>query len=242
MIGSKTVSDRLNLLDSCSKIIFNSEWSKKQFLKDLKNFYHKSKKLEVIHQSTNKTKVDLNKKEKLITFVGKLNTSKGYDIYKDAIIRILNEFNNWKGYSIGDEDRKRPIINHKNHKELGFLKHKKVLQFLKDKGADVLGIDASLGNKQVGTDLNEEQLLELISSHSGEVTLLLSPMGGQGFLIGRGNLQLSPNVLKGININDILNWGDDYQLIFTANKKFRNTMKKHKLGYEKIGVLLNSKK
>ena len=68
----------------------------------------------------------------------------------------------------------------------------------------VLGIDASLGNKQVGTDLNEEQLLELISSHSGEVTLLLSPMGGQGFLIGRGNLQLSPNVLKGININDIL--------------------------------------
>ena len=68
----------------------------------------------------------------------------------------------------------------------------------------VLGIDASLGNKQVGTDLNEEQLLNLISSHSGEVTLLLSPMGGQGFLIGRGNLQLSPNVLKGININDIL--------------------------------------
>ena len=62
MNGSKLVSEREDLLIKCSKIIFNSEWSKKQFLKDLKNFYHKSKKLEVIHQSTNKSKVDLNKK------------------------------------------------------------------------------------------------------------------------------------------------------------------------------------
>ena len=36
------------------------------------------------------------------------------------------------------------------------------------------------------------------------MTLLLSPMGGQGFLIGRGNLQLSPNVLKKIGIENIL--------------------------------------
>ena len=72
MIGSKTVDERINLLSICSKIIFNSEWSKKQFLKDLKNFYHKSKKLEVIHQSINKTSVNLENKSKLITFVGKL--------------------------------------------------------------------------------------------------------------------------------------------------------------------------
>ena len=50
MNGSKTTSERLELLSNCSKIIFNSEWSKKQFLKDLKTFYHKSKKLIVIHQ------------------------------------------------------------------------------------------------------------------------------------------------------------------------------------------------
>ena len=62
MIGSKSVTDRINLLNTCSKIIFNSEWSKKQFLKDLKSFYHKSKKLEVIHQSINKTYVNLRKK------------------------------------------------------------------------------------------------------------------------------------------------------------------------------------
>ncbi len=67
-----------------------------------------------------------------------------------------------------------------------------------------LGIDATAGNEQVGTDLSESDLLELLSEHDGPTTLLLSPMGGQGFLIGRGNLQLSPEVLRLIGINNIL--------------------------------------
>ena len=74
-------------------------------------------------------KKNLKKKNK-ITFVGKLNTSKGYDIYKDAVIKILDEFKDWKAFSIGDESRSRPIINHINHKELGFLNHKKILKIL----------------------------------------------------------------------------------------------------------------
>jgi len=67
-----------------------------------------------------------------------------------------------------------------------------------------LGIDATVGNEQVGTDLSESDLLELLSEHDGPTTLLLSPMGGQGFLIGRGNLQLSPQVLRLIGIGNIL--------------------------------------
>ena len=67
-----------------------------------------------------------------------------------------------------------------------------------------LGIDATIGNEQVGTDLSESDLLELLSGHDGPTTLLLSPMGGQGFLIGRGNLQLSPEVLRLIGIENIL--------------------------------------
>ena len=68
----------------------------------------------------------------------------------------------------------------------------------------LLGIDATLGSKQIGTDLNEQQLLELISEHEGDCTLLVSPMGGQGFLLGRGNLQLSPDVLRAIGIEAVL--------------------------------------
>jgi predicted polyphosphate/ATP-dependent NAD kinase len=67
-----------------------------------------------------------------------------------------------------------------------------------------LGIDATSGSEQVGTDLDESGLIELLDSHDGPVTLLLSPMGGQGFLIGRGNLQLSPTVLSSIGIDNIL--------------------------------------
>jgi predicted polyphosphate/ATP-dependent NAD kinase len=68
----------------------------------------------------------------------------------------------------------------------------------------LLGIDATIGDEQVGTDLNEESLLDLISGHQGAYTLLVSPMGGQGFLLGRGNLQLSPDVLRAIGIDSVL--------------------------------------
>ncbi len=68
----------------------------------------------------------------------------------------------------------------------------------------LLGIDATIGEKQIGTDLNEESLLKLISNHKGECTLLVSPMGGQGFLLGRGNLQLSPDVLRAIGIEAVM--------------------------------------
>ncbi len=67
----------------------------------------------------------------------------------------------------------------------------------------LLGIDIQhSGNMYL--DLNEKQLLEKLSSHKGNKILLLSPMGGQGFLIGRGNLQLSPDVIREIGISNIL--------------------------------------
>ena len=69
------------------------------------------------------------------------------------------------------------------------------------------------------TDLNEATLLEVISGHVDEhqhprpLLLLLSPMGGQGFLIGRGNLQLSPAVLRAIGHDNILGVATPSKLI-----------------------------
>ena len=128
MIGSKTTNERIYLLNVCSKIIFNSEWSKKQYLKDLDNFYYKSKKLEVIHQSINKSKVNLKKKENIIVFVGKLNSAKGFDIFGEAILKILNKYPKWKSIVIGDEPREKLIFSHKNLKVLGFQNHSTVLK------------------------------------------------------------------------------------------------------------------
>ena len=66
---------------------------------------------------------------------------------------------------------------------------------------NTLGIDITVGGNIIGSDLNENEILSALKEHQGDVILLLSPMGGQGFLIGRGNLQLSPDVLRIIGGN-----------------------------------------
>ncbi len=127
MKGSKSASERINLLKNVEKIIFVSEWVQRRFFIDIdKRLLNKT---EVVYPSIHK-QINLLKKDKKIVFVGKLNPSKGYDIYRDAIIKILDEFKDWKAYSIGDESRNKPIINHINHIELGYLSHKEVLNFL----------------------------------------------------------------------------------------------------------------
>ena len=127
MIGSKAKNQRINLFNKSYKIIFNSEWSKKRFLNGLDKVFYKSEKLIVIYQSTNKVKINLNKKKNWIIFVGKLNRAKGYDLFGNAVLKILNKFPNWKAIAIGDEPREKLIFTHKNLKKLGFLKHEKVL-------------------------------------------------------------------------------------------------------------------
>jgi glycosyltransferase involved in cell wall biosynthesis len=126
MSGSKTISERNKIINNVDKIIFISKWVKDRFFKGIDNLF--PDKIEVIYHS-----VDIRKKvikSNYIVFVGKLNYSKGYDIYKDAILKILDEFPSWKGLSIGEESRRKIYINHKLHKELGFINHKKTLEIL----------------------------------------------------------------------------------------------------------------
>ncbi|CAI8218882.1 MAG: Uncharacterised protein [Methanobacteriota archaeon] len=69
----------------------------------------------------------------------------------------------------------------------------------------LLGIDISKGNQLIGADLSENEIIKILENNeNNELILLLSPMGGQGFLIGRGNLQLSPKVLRKIGIGNIM--------------------------------------
>ena len=126
MNGSKTIEERLFILKNVEKIIFVSEWVKDRFFKDLD--LKLSTKTEVVYPSVNKQKAT--KKYKYITFVGRLNHSKGYDIFQKSIQKILDEFPEWKSLSVGDEDRRSIYINHNQHKELGFLSHKRTLDIL----------------------------------------------------------------------------------------------------------------
>ena len=138
MNGSKSTNERLSLLNQCSKIIFNSEWSKKRFLTGLNDIYKKSERLLVIHQSTQKQKINLNEKKNIITFVGKLNKAKGFDIFGEAIIDILNKYKKWKAVVIGDEEREKHYFKHKNLNLLGFKTHNEVLQIFKKTSISVV--------------------------------------------------------------------------------------------------------
>ena len=126
MKGSKNISERLKILSSVDKLIFVSEWVRERFFLDIDKKLQS--KTEVIYPSVYKQ--EATKKKKNIIFVGRLNHSKGYDLFKDAVIKILNEFPLWQAYSVGDEDRRSIYISHPRHKELGFIKHKETMNLL----------------------------------------------------------------------------------------------------------------
>ncbi len=138
MAGSKTINERIILLNLCSKIVFNSEWSKNRFLSNLDEIYIKSPKLIVIRQSADKQSVNLKDKEKIITFVGKLNKAKGYDIFGSAIIDVLKDYKDWKAIVIGDEEREKINFYHERLKILGFKKHNEVIKFFKRSSISVV--------------------------------------------------------------------------------------------------------
>jgi predicted polyphosphate/ATP-dependent NAD kinase len=67
----------------------------------------------------------------------------------------------------------------------------------------LLGIDAVYSGKVVGNDLNEKEIIELLEKYP-KAKIVLSPIGAQGFILGRGNLQLSPKIIKKIGLDNII--------------------------------------
>ena len=131
MNGSTSKKNRLFLLNKIDKILFNSKWSQERFFIGLENMSLLKQKTSVCYQSTSRTKIDFKKKENLISFVGKLNSAKGYDIFGKTILRILDKHKNWKAIVVGDEPREKHFFQHKNLKIKGYMKHKQVLNLLK---------------------------------------------------------------------------------------------------------------
>ena len=127
MKGAKSIRERMYLLENVDKIIFISEWVKERFFKDLPEL--SDNKTQVIYHSIDPVKVNV-KKKKYIIFVGKLNKSKGYDLYCKSMFKILNKNKDWKAYSIGEEKRFQNYPTHRRHLNLGQISHNKVLDFL----------------------------------------------------------------------------------------------------------------
>src|SRR5439155_11165631 len=66
----------------------------------------------------------------------------------------------------------------------------------------LLGIDAVLGGKTTATDVNEAAILRLLHRYP-TAQLVVTPVGGQAFILGRGNLQVSPPVLRRIGTRNV---------------------------------------
>lgn len=58
----------------------------------------------------------------------------------------------------------------------------------------LLGVDAVKDGALVGADLNEQQLLQLMEGH--ETRIIVGVLGGHGSLFGRGNQQISAEVIR----------------------------------------------
>lgn len=66
----------------------------------------------------------------------------------------------------------------------------------------LLGVDALYGGELVGRDLGERELLELLDRHD-RAQIVVTPLGGNGFVFGRGNRQFTPAVIRRVGADHV---------------------------------------
>jgi predicted polyphosphate/ATP-dependent NAD kinase len=58
----------------------------------------------------------------------------------------------------------------------------------------LIGVDVVLNRQLLAADVGERRLLELLEGHPAKI--VITPIGGQGYLFGRGNQQISAEVIR----------------------------------------------
>ena len=66
----------------------------------------------------------------------------------------------------------------------------------------LLGVDLVLDGEVVASDVTEVQILEAIEGR--EARIVVTPIGGQGHIFGRGNQQISPSVIRAVGRDGIV--------------------------------------
>jgi predicted polyphosphate/ATP-dependent NAD kinase len=115
------------------------------------------------------------------------------DEYQKKVIAafIVEKMNDDNLYVLGPGSTVKPIAD-----ELGIDK-------------TLLGVDVVEKHKLISRDVNEKQLLELVEGKTTKI--VVTPIGGQGYVFGRGNQQISPEVIKKVGRTNIV-------IVATKNK------------------------
>ena len=244
MSGSKKIDDRIYLIDNLDKIIFNSNWSKSRFIKNLPENYIASSKLKIIKQSIDTKKINFKKKKKIIIFVGKLNTAKGYDIFGNAVLPILNKYKDWSAIVIGDEPREKINFTHTRLKNLGFQDHINVLKNLEKASIAVV---CSRWNEPFGRTSLEAASRGcgvIISNRGGlreTITdgIIVNNIAPENFTKNIAKLIINPKLLLKYQVNSFKNFYltnkfaskeiDNYRKNFLNTKKLNFNISKLKI-------------
>ena len=72
---------------------------------------------------------------------------------------------------------------------------------LLDQKKTLLGVDIVLNKQIVTKDVNEKQILEIVTGKPTRI--IVTPIGGQGFIFGRGNQQISSKVIRQVGLENI---------------------------------------
>jgi len=73
---------------------------------------------------------------------------------------------------------------------------------LLDEKKTLLGVDLFCNKKLIANDVNEKQILKKTKGKHAQI--IVTPIGGQGFIFGRGNLQISPAVIQQVGRKNIV--------------------------------------
>ena len=218
MKGAKSVEERMFLIKNVDKIIFISKWVKSKFFENLPPL--SDNKTQIIYHSIDPINKNI-KKIKQIIFVGKLNESKGYDLYCEAMFKILDKYRDWRAISIGEEKRFQKFPTHKRHFDLGQISHKKVLKHL-----------------------NQSEIAIIPSRWEepfGRTALEASSRGCATIISNNGGLPETTDYaikLKKLDINNI----EKETIKLIKNNKLRKDIQKKSKNFVKHKLVINSKK